>query len=243
VAHDHSAAEEPRLRRGPGRRVVFPLARAGNLEYDRVLFFTDAVFAIAITLLVVDLRVPEAAEHVVAGKELQDAISSIIGFAISFAVIGIFWIGHHSLFRYIKAFDRRLILLNLFFLGIIAFLPYPTQLLSVTSAKQTAAVVFYAICAGAAGLAEAAVWAYGTWPRAGLGSPVSAGLRRFLLLRTLRLPVVFGLSIPVAFPKPTLATWMWVLVAVAGLVIDRTAPFAPAEPDGPGPSPESEPGL
>jgi uncharacterized membrane protein len=169
---------EPRLRRGPGRTVVYPLARAGNLEYDRVLFFTDAVFAIAITLLVVDLRVPEAVGHVVAKQELHDAISSIIGFAISFAVIGIFWVGHHSLFRYIKAFDRRLILLNLLFLGVIAFLPYPTQLLSVTSTTQTAAVVFYAACAGVAGLAEAAVWAYGTWPRAGLGPTVSAGLRR-----------------------------------------------------------------
>jgi uncharacterized membrane protein len=141
-------APEPRLRRGPGRKVVYPLARAGNLEYDRVLFFTDAVFAIAITLLVVDLRVPEAVEHVVAKQELHDAISSIIGFAISFAVIGIFWVGHHSLFRYIKAFDRRLILLNLLFLGVIAFLPYPTQLLSVTSTTQTAAVVFYAVRAG-----------------------------------------------------------------------------------------------
>ena len=222
---------EPRLRRGAGRKVVYPLARAGNLEYDRVLFFTDAVFAIAITLLVVDLRVPEAVEHVVAKQELHDAISSIIGFAMSFAVIGIFWVGHHSLFRYIKAFDRRLILLNLLFLGFIAFLPYPTQLLSVTSTTQTAAVVFYAV---------AAVWAYGTWPRAGLGSPVSAGLRRYLLLRTLRLPVIFGLSIPVAFPAPTVATWMWALIAIAGIVIDRTAPFAPAEPD---PDPESGPGL
>lgn len=84
----------------------------------------------------------------VAKQELHDAISSIIGFAISFAVIGIFWVGHHSLFRYIKAFDRRLILLNLLFLGVIAFLPYPTQLLSVTSTTQTAAVVFYAVRAG-----------------------------------------------------------------------------------------------
>jgi uncharacterized membrane protein len=243
VPDDHRDAEEPRLRHGPGRKVVYPLARAGNLEYDRVLFFSDAVFAIAITLLVVDLRVPEAVAHVVATQELHDAISSIIGFAISFAVIGVFWVGHHSLFRYIKAFDRRLILLNLLFLGIIAFLPYPTQLLSVTSTNQTAAVVFYAVCAGAAGLAEAAVWAYGTWPRLGLSPPISAGLRRYLLLRTLRLPVIFGPSIPVAFLAPTAATVVWALVAVAGVVIDRTAPFESAEPAEPDPDPESEPGL
>ena len=114
---------EPRLRRGAGRKVVYPLARAGNLEYDRVLFFTDAVFAIAITLLVVDLRVPTEAVIVHARHVLREDISSIIGFAISFGVIGIFWVGHHSIFRYINAFDRHLILLNLFFLGIIAFLP------------------------------------------------------------------------------------------------------------------------
>ena len=52
--------------------------------------------------------------------------------------------------------------------------------------------------------------------------------------------MIFGLSIPVAFAAPTAATVMWALVAVAGIVIDRTAPFAPAEPD---PGPESEPGL
>jgi uncharacterized membrane protein len=241
VANDHPAAEEPRLRHGPGRKVVYPLARAGNLEYDRVLFFSDAVFAIAITLLVVDLRVPTAVEHVMALHELDEAGSSIIGFAISFAVIGVFWVGHHSLFRYIKAFDRRLILINLGFLGFIAFLPYPTQLLSATETGQTAAAVFYAVCAGAAGLAEAAVWAYGTWPRLRLGPPISAGLRRYLLLRTLRLPVIFGLSIPVAFFKPTAATYVWTLVSVSGIIIDRTAPFAPAgEPD-PDPDPESKP--
>ena len=104
---------EPRLRRGPGRKVVYPLARSGNLEYDRVLFFTDAVFAIAITLLVVDLRVPAEEVFVNSGHVLRENVSSIIGFAISFGVIGIFWVGHHSIFRYINALYRRLILLNL----------------------------------------------------------------------------------------------------------------------------------
>jgi uncharacterized membrane protein len=220
---------EPRLRRGSGRKVVYPLARSGNLEYDRVLFFTDAVFAIAITLLVVDLRVPVTGLVVNSAHVLREDISSIIGFAISFAVIGVFWVGHHTIFRYITAFDRRLILLNLFFLGIIAFLPFPTQLLSVTSTDQTAAVIFYACCGGVAGLAEAAVWAYGTAPQHGLAPPISPGLRRYLLLRTLRLPVVFALSIPVAFPAPTAATLMWLLIPLSGAVIDRAAPFERAE--------------
>src|SRR5262245_29583651 len=108
---------EPRLLRGLGRKVVYPLARSGSLEYERVLFFTDAVFAIAITLLVVDLRVPAEGVFVDSGHVLREDLSSIIGFAISFAVIGVFWVGHHSIFRYITAFDRRLILLNLLFLG------------------------------------------------------------------------------------------------------------------------------
>src|SRR5881394_3332137 len=77
------------------RRALNPLSVAGNLEYDRVLFFSDAVFAIAITLL----------------------------------VIGLFWMGHDRLFRYITALDRQIIFLNLLFLGTIAFLPYPTALL------------------------------------------------------------------------------------------------------------------
>jgi hypothetical protein len=68
----------------------------------------------------------------------------------------------------------------------------------------------------------------------------STGLRRYLMLRTLRLPAIFGLSIPVAYFAPTAATVVWALVSVSGIVIDRTAPFRPAEPD---PEPDSEPGL
>jgi TMEM175 potassium channel family protein len=63
------------------------LARAGEIEYDRILFFSDAVFAIAITLLIVDLRVPDVA-HLQSGRQLRHAIPQIGGFAYSFAAIG-----------------------------------------------------------------------------------------------------------------------------------------------------------
>ena len=138
------------------------LARAGRLEYDRVVFFSDAVFAIAITLLIVDLQVPEVA-HVESGRQLRDALPRIGGFALSFAVIGLFWMGHHRLFRHIKGLNWSLVLLNLLFLGCIAFLPHPTALLS-AAGDQVPATIFYA----AAGLAEAAVWLYEIRiPRAG----------------------------------------------------------------------------
>ena len=87
------------------------LARAGEIEYDRVLFFSDAVFAIAITLLIVDLRVPDL-PHVQSGQLLRHAIPQIGGFAYSFAAIGLFWLAHHGLFRHIKGLDRRLVLLK-----------------------------------------------------------------------------------------------------------------------------------
>jgi uncharacterized membrane protein len=87
-----------------------PLARAEDIEYDRVLFFSDAIFAIAITLVVVDLQVPDG--PVQSGQQLRETVPQMVGFAISFAVIGLFWIGHHGLFRHIKGLNRPLILLR-----------------------------------------------------------------------------------------------------------------------------------
>lgn len=203
------------------------LARAGHLEYDRILFFSDAVFAIAITLLVVDLRVPVAPGVTVhADSVLRQAIPSIEGFGISFAVIGLFWIGHHSVCRYITAFDRPLIFLNLLFLGTIAFLPYPTQLLSSTHRNQTAAVIFYAACCAAAGLAEAAFWLRASWAGADLMKPGTPRLP--ILLQILRVPVVFLLSIPVAVLSPGLAPLTWILIWVTGVILDRVIPAGDA---------------
>jgi uncharacterized membrane protein len=83
------------------------LARAGEIEYDRILFFSDAVFAIAITLLIVDLRVPDVA-HLQSGRQLRHAIPQIGGFAYSFAAIGLFWLAHHGLEISSKTVDEPL---------------------------------------------------------------------------------------------------------------------------------------
>jgi uncharacterized membrane protein len=194
---------------------------AGNLEYDRVLFFSDAVFAIAITLLVVDIRVPDITGVVNASRALHDARYKILGFAISFVVIGLFWMGHHRLFRYITALDRRLIFLNLLFLGTIAFLPYPTALLFVSSTSQVAATVFYAACVAGAGLMELTVWLYATNAKGLVPDSISPTARRYELAQLLPTPVVFGLSIPVAFIAPGVAPFTWILLVPIGRILPR----------------------
>jgi uncharacterized membrane protein len=114
-------------------------------------------------------------------------------------------------------------LLNLLFLGCIAFLPYPTALLSAAS-DQAPATIFYAAAIAAAGLAEAAVWLYAIRIR-DLALPGSSpAVRRWVLLWILPTPVVFLLSIPVAITRPGPAKLLWVLTFVSGLVLRRLEP-------------------
>jgi uncharacterized membrane protein len=202
------------------RAALNPLAIAGNLEYDRVLFFSDAVVAIAITLLVVDLRVPDVVHN--ASHQLGADKHKILSFGISFVVIGLFWLGHHHLFRYITAMDRRLILLNLLFLGTIAFLPYPTALLSATLGEQPASTAFYAACVAATGLVELVIWLYAMRADGLVPASVSPARRRYEMTRLLPVPVVFALSIPVAFAAPVVAQVSWLLLVPIGRVLRHT---------------------
>ena len=121
-------------------------------------------------------------------------------------MIALFWLAHHSTFRYIKAIDRPLMLLNLLFLGVIAFLPFPTELLSASSSSQAPGVVFYAACAGSAGLFETLAWYYAM--RAGLVEGLDESSQRLFLLRAARVPLVFGISIAIAQFEPRAAIYL-----------------------------------
>ena len=87
-------------------------------QLERLILFTDAVFAIAITLLVIELKVPELehrTEHE-ALNALARLVPKFIGFLISFFIIAIYWTAHHRIFRFVRHLDARLIWLNLLFL-------------------------------------------------------------------------------------------------------------------------------
>ena len=223
---EHSGSRhgpEPAERSTPRRL----LARAGFIEYDRVIFLSDAVFAIAITLLAINLH--GSAGGTVTAHVISLAIPRITGFAISFVVIAFFWFAHHRIFRYVTALDPPLIALNFAFLAMIAFLPYPTDLLSASTTTR-ASVIFYATCCALAGLAEAAFWVYATRSPACLTSPAAQPIRIPILVRLLRVPAVFVLSIPIAIVAPHIAPFSWLLIWVIGTLLRRFRPL-PAEPE------------
>ena len=95
-------------------------------ELDRIVFFSDAVFAIAITLLVLDIQVPEILERLVDERlpeRLLELWPKYLSYVHSFLVILMYWMAHHSTFTAIKRYDRGLIWLNSLFLMCVAFLP------------------------------------------------------------------------------------------------------------------------
>lgn len=104
----------------------------GNIQHkkqeqlERIVFFTDAVFAIAITLMAIEIKIPELHEHTDTSAliALAELIPKFIGFLISFFVIGIYWIAHHKIFGFINDFDRRLLWINLILLFLVALLPF-----------------------------------------------------------------------------------------------------------------------
>ncbi|MDQ2728144.1 MAG: TMEM175 family protein [Actinomycetota bacterium] len=99
------------------------------MDKNRVEAFSDGVLAIAITLLVLGLVPPEHRPNEL-GKALVHQLPAFAAYVVSFAVIGIMWINHHTLFALLRRVDRVTLFLNLFLLGAIATLPYPTQLLA-----------------------------------------------------------------------------------------------------------------
>ncbi len=132
-----------------------------TLSFERVLFFSDAVFAIVITLLVLEIKVPHIAGHTEAAfkSELLHLLPKVLGFICSFFVVGMLWYEHHRIFRYINHFTAGLIWRNLVFLLFISFIPFPTALFSEYPWSRTALLIYIALF-GLAALAKLWVWTY-----------------------------------------------------------------------------------
>jgi uncharacterized membrane protein len=192
-----------------------------SAEFNRTLAFTDGLFAIAMTLLVVDLAVPvlhnNHSVHELADR-LNDDSAKFVSFFISFAVIGRYWMAHHTFVAALKRVDRGLISLNLLYLAFIAFLPFPTALLGEYFTNPLSIVIYAVNVAIVSGM-EVVLF---SWAQDHdlLAKKLPRDVYRFGVLMSLSPVVFFLLSIPVAFVSTTLAVCFWFLgiplAAVAG---------------------------
>jgi uncharacterized membrane protein len=181
-------------------------ARAEHeVEFARIVAFSDGVFAIAITLLVLNLSVPE---HI-PGDDLTDVLwdqrQDLFAYALSFAVIGRFWVVHHRFFSEITGFDGRLLALNLFYLAWIVLIPFSSQVLG-DHGGDTAAIILYAT--NLAGVVIVGLWLINDARKGGLAKPATAETDEYNR-RALVIAVVFLVSIPIALVNVNLAQLVW----------------------------------
>jgi len=194
-----------------------------GLAFERVAFFSDAVFAIAITLLIIDVRVPALPEDATADqllKALGSTVPAVFAYALSFATIGLYWLSHWRRYRFIARVDERVVGLNLVLLGLVAFIPFPTSVIG-EHGDLVPAVVLYALAQAAAGIAGTLTW-IDVWRR-GLTVPgLSQTEARLTALRGFSVPVVMLGTLPLL---PILGTsaveTSWLLLFPVQLVLNR----------------------
>ena len=144
-----------------------PHGETKHRDTARLEAFSDGVFAIAITLLILEIRVPTVDQ--VEGEStlwsaLIDLWPSYFGYLISFLVIGIMWINHHNIFKFLDGVDHWLLAINLALLLCISFIPFPTALLAehITHPDERAATMLYAAVFFVTSLVFQVLWRYPT---------------------------------------------------------------------------------
>ena len=157
----------------------------------RLILFSDAVFAIAITLLAIEIHPPEG-WHGDVSSFFHLMAHKLTAYAVSFAAIGVLWISHRRTFSRLVKADGVLDVLNFLMLGLVALLPLGTQLL--WEANSGGALILYVGLVAFIGLAQGLAWTYAAFIGK-LAEPIDFPMRVFILLRVALLPGLFcGLS-------------------------------------------------
>jgi uncharacterized membrane protein len=185
-----------------------------SIDFARIVAFTDGVFAIAITVLVLGIDVPDELPDDGLADFLLDSWRQLFAYFLSFAVIGRFWLSHHQVFSTLHDFDRRLLVLNLVYLSFLVLIPFPTNLLGEYGSKPEP-VAAYAFVIGSVSLLS-----WGMLRYALRHGHVGAGLRAEaseMAVGALFPALVFFVSIPIALLSPTVAQLAW-LTLLLGVV-------------------------
>jgi uncharacterized membrane protein len=189
---------------------------------ERLVFFSDAVFAIVITLLVLpltaEIELPAEAQDL--RHEVAQKWPKVVSFVVSFLVIGQFWIAHHNMFSLLRRFDPGLLWLNLIVLFTVSFMPFPTAVLGARlEDSDRFPVVFYAASLTLSSITMTLTWLYAL--RRHLVDPElpSTAVHQFTA-RAFVTSAIFLLSIVAAgFLGLAVAVAFWLVLLPAGRII------------------------
>lgn len=196
-----------------------PEAAKKGMDSTRVTAFTDGLFVVAATLLVVSIDIPNIPDHEVSRllpHALDDILPQLLSYFISFAVIVVFWFRHHALFGRVHTHDVRFVALNMVFLAFIAVLPFPTELLG-KYGSQTISVVVYATNVLVLSALLIALFVYSERNHLVRPDP-DGGMHR---VRAISVLIVFGASIPIGLIFGAQAaefTWLTMFIVPRVLV-------------------------
>jgi uncharacterized membrane protein len=184
---------------------------------SRLTFLSDGVFAIAITLLVLEIALPPVpGGHGRQGHlpgELWSLVPEIVTYAVTFLIVGLYWMSHQRIYACITHADTVLAWLSVVFLMSVAFLPIPSKILGEYGAFGEG-VRFYAACLMLPGLLIAVMWWYATERHRLVEPDLGAVLIRHRFERYLIAPVIFALAIALSYLNPHLAEASLLLVGV-----------------------------
>jgi uncharacterized membrane protein len=190
------------------------------VDADRVLAFSDGIFAIAITLLTLKLEVRPGLHGSAFTRELRGLLPAIGAYALSYVILGQLWLTHHRIFSVIARVDRPLLTANLAFLGLIALLPFPVHLLA-DYHDRPLAVAVYALTFILAMLLQGWLWRYVTTPerRHLLKEPVPDEVRQGFTRTISGTLLAFGAAEPLVMWVPRFAALLWAVMVLVQLVV------------------------
>jgi uncharacterized membrane protein len=186
---------------------------------ERMIFFSDGVFAFAMTLLIIDVHLPAGTEVDNLGSVLISLWPNYLAFLISFFVITLYWISHIRLFRKIERCDWTLIWLNSFQLLFIVIIPFSTSVISLVLCPLS--VIIYAIFMACAGYMSIILRIYATHHHRLVNKKYGSRDIKIDVILALIAPIFFNISIWIAFFSVFVAQLLWILWIIPRVIIQR----------------------